>query len=528
MVSSAFTIGDRLRTHATERPNDVLLVDAGNDRTLTYGEVYGRVRRLASALHELGVRKGDRVGAISVDNYRFAELLLATMSMGATIVPINPRAVRREVETFLAKSEARLLFADARSLENVHDIADVLGCIGAIVAFDPDSPLRPEPGGADFSYDALLAEAPNGHEWPDIEDSDILRLSFTSGTTGTPKGVLQSHLMLKRLAIQCSIDREFTRRTFHYNGSPLFHVSGFSHLLAAVAVGFRILLMPAFKPSELLDWLSDGGLTDVFLVPTMVSSLLTTPDIEGRDYSQVRSFGYGAAPMPPALLRRAMDVFGCDFLQLFGASECGSQTVLGWEEHRRAVAGEHWLLASIGKAAFDTEVRLCDDDMNDVPPGEIGEIVSRGDVNMSGYMDLPVETARVMIDGWFRSGDMARRDDDGYLYLMGRKKDLLIRGGENIYPIDIESVLFEFPGVREAAVVGYPDEHWGEIVMAYLVVDWPEDREEDLLAFCRTHLAPQKIPVRLAYLDTLPKTSTGKIDKVAIRSILHEDRKESS
>jgi len=513
MTSPDVTIGDWLRIHARERGDQEFLVDPAADVRLDYATVYERVSRLASFLVERGIRHGDRVGVISVDNHQFAEVLLATMSLGATVLPLNTRLVRREVDLFLSRGEARILFADRRSLTRLEGITTSVPSIQTVVALEADST------GADLEYETVIAAGSPDIVWPQVRDDDIIRLSFTSGTTGEPKGVLQSHGMLKRLANSVLVDRELTSRTFHYNGSPLYHVSGFSHLLAALASGYRMLLLPAFNAPDLLYWLSEGGLTHCFLVPTMVSSLLQQPGVEDRDYSQVVAMGYGAAPMPPALLRQAMRVFGCDFLQIFGASEAGSQTILGYEHHRRALRGEEHLLGSIGKAAYSTEVKIVDENLDELPPGEIGEIMSRGDVLMSGYLDMPEETAAAVVDGWFRSGDLGYRDEDGFYYLSGRKKDMMIRGGENIYPIEIESVLFEFPGILEATVVGRPDDHWGEIVVAFLVVDWnDEDREPELIAFLREQLAPQKVPAQYVVVDELPKTSNGKIDKVALRA----------
>jgi acyl-CoA synthetase (AMP-forming)/AMP-acid ligase II len=512
-------IGDWLRVHARERPDDVYVVDGGNDRELSYSEVHDRVSRLASSLAALGIGPGDRVAVMSVDSHRFIEVLLASMTMGATIVPFNTRLVEAEVTTFLTASAAKVLFLDARSFSRMSGIGAAVPTLEKIVALDPDSP-------AQLHLEDLIASGSPAFVPGEVDDEDILRLSFTSGTTGKPKGVLQSHRMLKNLGIQCTIDRGFTTETFHYDGSPLYHIGGFSHLLTSLAVGYRILTLPAFDAETLTRWMSDRGLTHAFLVPTMVSTMLQLPGIADRDFSAFQSMGYGAAPMPPALLRRAIDTFGCDFLQLFGSSEAGSQTVLGHEHHRRALQGQEHLLGSIGKAAFGTEVRICDENLRDVAPGDVGEIVTKGDVLMSGYLDQPDETSAVVRDGWLRSGDMGRRDAEGFVYLAGRKKDMIIRGGENIYPIEIETVLSNFPGVLDAAVVGKPDEHWGEVVVACLVVDWDanreEEREEELRLFARERLAHHKVPTLYLLRDSLPTNSIGKIDKIELRAIAAE------
>jgi len=225
--------------------------------------------------------------------------------------------------------------------------------------------------------------------------------------------------------------------------------------------------------------------------------------------------------MPPSLLRRAMNTFSCNFIQAFGAgTEAGLQAVLTPADHRRALDGHEYLLTSIGKPASNVDLRLCDDDLNDVSSGTVGEIVTRSDMVMSGYLDNPEASADALAGGWFRAGDLAWMDDDGYLYLSGRKKDMIIRGGENVYPIEIETVLFEHDAIKDAAVVGHPDEHWGETVAAYLVLEpgaaTPPD--DELAAFCRSKLARYKVPTDYVWVDTFPLNASGKVLKRELRS----------
>jgi acyl-CoA synthetase (AMP-forming)/AMP-acid ligase II len=259
----------------------------------------------------------------------------------------------------------------------------------------------------------------------------------------------------------------------------------------------------------------------VFLVPTMIDTLLEEPAVLKGRFDGLRSIGYGAAPMSPSLLRRAIDRFDCDFMNMFGAgTEAGLQTVLTPEDHRRALAGEEHLLGSIGKAGMGVLLRLCDDDLRDVPDGEVGEIVTRSDAVMSGYLDQPEETAKVIVDGWFRGGDMAWRDEDGYLYLSGRKKDMIIRGGENIYPAEIEDVLGRYPGIRDVAVVGVPDDHWGEIVRAHVILDSGVELDEDAVrTHCRARLAAYKVPALFSVEADFPRNASGKVLKRELRTV---------
>ncbi len=250
----------------------------------------------------------------------------------------------------------------------------------------------------------------------------------------------------------------------------------------------------------------------------MISSVLEHPEAARRRYSSLRSIIYGGAPISPGLLRRAIEPFGCDLINAFGAAtEGGRQAVLGSADHRRAMAGDTHLLGSIGKPAFGVELRIVDADGKDVPRGETGEIITRSDAVMNGYLEMPEETARAVRDGWFWGGDLARMDEEGYLYLAGRSKDMIIRGGENIYPIEIETVISGHPGVAQVAVVGRPDDHWGEVVVAYLTAE----KEIDLGALqrhCRDHLAAYKVPAEFVVIPEMPLNASGKILKRTLRT----------
>jgi acyl-CoA synthetase (AMP-forming)/AMP-acid ligase II len=256
----------------------------------------------------------------------------------------------------------------------------------------------------------------------------------------------------------------------------------------------------------------------------MISTLLQQPDAADAAYERLRLIYYGASPMSPALLRRAMATFRCDFLNAFGAgTEAGLQATLSPDDHRRAVDGHPELLGSIGRASYGVALRLVDDEMHDVPDGEVGEIATRSDQVMDGYLDMPDDTARALRDGWFRAGDLAYRDAEGYLYLHGRRKDMIIRGGENVYPVEIESVLAEHPAVAQCAVVGVPDEHWGEIVRAFVSApawDGPDALlADELAALCRERLARYKVPAEFRRVDALPTNASGKVLKRELRRL---------
>jgi acyl-CoA synthetase (AMP-forming)/AMP-acid ligase II len=501
-------MADWIRIHARNLPDRRCFVtDTG---ATTFREVNSRVNCVANELARMGVGKGDRVALFATDSPEYVETLLACMKLGAVYVPLNFRLAQPELQMLLRTAEAKVLFFSDRYTDMVRAV-DVPGLV-ATISYDSSS--------GDHSYSDLLARGADVEIDTEVSDEDMVCLAFTSGTTALPKGVIHSQRMAKHMVMQCIIERRMTSTNFHYSAAPLFHVGGMLYALSGVARGHTSLILPAFDVDVVARWLASGELDGVFLVPTMIDSLLQVEAVRTADYSRLQSIAYGAAPMSPALLRRAMDVFSCDFLNMFGAgTEAGLQTVLTPEDHRLALAGQEHLLGSIGKPGMGVDLRLCDDDLVEVADGEVGEIVTRSDAVMDGYLGQPEETAKVLVDGWFRGGDLAYRDKDGYLYLAGRKKDMIIRGGENIYPIEIEDVLSKHPSVREVAVVGVPDEHWGEIVRAHVVLEPGAAFDEaDLRGYCRERLAGYKVPAIFAVEDDLPRNASGKVLKRDLRT----------
>lgn len=501
-------IADWIRINAAARPDRLCF--ATERESYTFAQVNSRVNAVANALQQVGVGRGDRVALFATDSVAYVETLLATMKLGAVYVPLNFRLAQPELQTMLAAAEPKALFFSDRYTEMVRAV-DVPG-VKLFVSYDSDS--------GDKSYQQLLDEHPDIEIDTPVADGDLVCLAFTSGTTGLPKGVMHSQRMAKHMVMQCILERRMTNLSFHYSAAPLFHVGGMLYTLSGVARGHTSLVLPAFDAATVADWVLRGGLDGVFLVPTMIDTLLDEPALRGKQVHTLKSIGYGAAPMSPALLRRALDVFDCDFMNMFGAgTEAGLQTVLTPEDHELALAGSEHLLGSIGKAGMGVALRLCDDDLNDVPDGTVGEIVTRSDACMTGYLDQPEETAKVLVDGWFRGGDLAYRDEDGYLYLSGRKSDMIIRGGENIYPIEIEDVLSVHPAIREVAVVGVPDDHWGEIVRAHVIVEPGATFAEDQVReYARQRLAGYKVPAVFQVDADLPRNASGKVLKRELRA----------
>jgi acyl-CoA synthetase (AMP-forming)/AMP-acid ligase II len=500
-------MADWIRIHARNIPDRRCFVT--EQGATTFAEVNSRVNAVAGELARLGVAKGDRVALFATDSPEYIETLLACMKLGAVYVPLNFRLALPELQMLLRTAQAKVLFFSDRYADMVRAL-DVPG-LAAVISYDSAA--------GDIGYADLLARGTDVEIDTPVADTDTVCLAFTSGTTALPKGVVHSQRMAKFMVMQCIVERRMTDTHFHYSAAPLFHVGGMLYALSGVARGHTSLILPAFDVEVVASWMASGELDGVFLVPTMIDSLLAEDVVRTADFSRLRSIAYGAAPMSPSLLQRAMDTFDCDFMNMFGAgTEAGLQTVLTPEDHRLALAGQEHLLGSIGKPGMGVDLRLCDDDLVEVPDGEVGEIVTRSDAVMDGYLDQPDETAKVLVDGWFRGGDLAWRDKDGYLYLSGRKKDMIIRGGENIYPIEIEDVLGAYPGIREVAVVGVPDDHWGEIVRAHIVREpaVPFD-EAEVRRYCRARLAGYKVPAIFLVQDQLPRNASGKVLKRELR-----------
>jgi acyl-CoA synthetase (AMP-forming)/AMP-acid ligase II len=507
------SLGEMLLLNARRFPDkDCLLFPDGSAQS--FAETNARVNRLVSALQAQGIGRGDRIAVFALDSHRYLELILAALKMGAVYVPLNYRLTRPEVDVLLAKAAPVALFHDVRYEQLLAGVGDAHVSLRLVLAFDE----RP---GEQLSDAERLLQSGADVEPPVVTtDRDTIAIAFTSGTTGLPKGVVQSQGMLKAIVNAQVIDYFCHPDDVRYCAAPTFHISGVCGLLAGTSHGFTSLLLPQFDAATVLEFLATDRVNAAFLVPTMISSILQLPAAAEHRYERLRLIYYGASAMSPALLQRAMDTFGCDFLNAFGAgTEAGLQATLPPSDHRRALAGHPELLGSIGKPSFGVALRIVDEDMNDVPVGEVGEIATRSDQLMDGYLDLPEENARVFRDGWFRAGDLGYQDPNGYLYLHGRKKDMIIRGGENIYPIEIETVIAAHPAVAQCAVIGIPDEHWGEVVRAFVTTrTGAHVTPEELVEHTRGKLARYKVPAEFVVVAALPTNASGKILKRELRT----------
>lgn len=488
-----------------------------NYESRTFLEVNSRVTRLARAFETYGLRKGDKISILAIDSMNHIEVILACAKTGVICCDLNFRLRDMEIANVLSRSSIKALFLDSRYFQ-VYE-----GLKGLIPEFNFACIISGSKGSLKLQ-EMIDSETDESEFTSRIRGEEILSIMFTSGTTSLPKGVLQSERMIRNIVY--SYNREIRIRPGgrQYSGASVFHISGICSILHALLAGRTSLILPQFDALTVQNWLARGEITSCTLIPTMISAILELPGAELQNYESLESILYGGSSMSPSLLRKMMTVFDCDLYNGLGAgTEAGIQTMLYPEDHRAALHSKPELFSSIGKPIMGVDLRLCDGALNDVEAGEIGEIVTRSETIMSGYLDQPELTAQSIVDGWFRAGDMAWQDPDGYLYLASRKSDMIIRGGENIYPVEIESVISDHPDVIEVAVVGIPESYWGEIVGAAVVLRAGSTaNQEDIKVLCKSRLASYKVPEHVLFFDALPKNSTKKLVKSKITELFIE------
>jgi long-chain acyl-CoA synthetase len=465
-----------------------------DDVTLTYGQLDGATARVAAMLASKGIEPGDRVGVMLPNVPYFAVAYFGALRAGATIVPMNVLLKGRETTFYLSDPGAKVLFAWHGFADAAQTGADEAGAELVLVT----------PG----EFEGLLAQHEPRTEIVERDESDTAVILYTSGTTGKPKGAELTHANLLanvRGMIQLA---ETTADDIVLGALPLFHSFGQTcGLNATMAVGGLLSMVPRFDPGKALEIIQRDKVTVFQGVPTMYHAMLNHPERDQYDTSSLRLCVSGGSAMPVEVMRGFEEAFNCKVLEGYGLSETSPVASFNHPNLERKPG-------SIGTPIEGVEMKVVDDQGNEVPQGEVGEIAIRGHNVMKGYWNRPDATAESIKDGWFHTGDMARVDEDGYFFIVDRKKDMIIRGGYNVYPREIEEVLYEHPAVLEAAVVGVPDEEMGEEVGAAVVLRPDADADADTIrSFVKGQVAGYKYPRRIWFLDELPKGPTGKILK---------------
>ena len=486
-------IPDLLARRAALSGGRIAIEELATGRTLTYGELDDRAGRAAALLAARGIGEGDRVAILCRNRVAFFELLFACARIGAILVPLNWRMPATELAPLVADSAPALLFVGRED--------------EALAARLPDAPPTIL---LDGEYEALTAAAaprPSPSAWP---ARGIWYLLYTSGTTGRPKGVIYTFRMAlaNHVNLAAAIDLASTDTTLNF--LPLFHTAGINlHTLPTLFQGGRVLVLPGFDAEAVADLLEARRLDTFFAVPTVYQALLDHPRVAAAPLGHVRHWGCGGAPLPLPLAARAR-ALGVRICAGMGMTETGPTAFLASAGEAAAHPG------SVGRPQLLVGARVVGEDGREVPDGTVGELHFSGPGITPGYWNDPEGTrAAFTEDGWLRSGDLARRDPDGLWYIEGRRKEMFISGGENVYPAEVETVLAGHPAVAEAAVVAAPHPHWGEVGRAFVQIaaGRAEPRADELEAFCRTRLAPYKVPESFHYVAEFPRTAAGKVQK---------------
>jgi acyl-CoA synthetase (AMP-forming)/AMP-acid ligase II len=500
------TLGALIDRAARFAPDATVLVEG--DRRLTHRQLGDRASLLASALHRAGCGPQDRVAILSMNRIEYAEVFAACWQAGFIVATVNFRLAAPEIEWMLRDTAPRVLIFESRYADTVERARERLSietfvCIG-------DAPDWAIP------YETFVATGDAGGVPFAPDGEDIAHLIYTSGTTGRPKGVMRSHRAELAIAQCVAMNMDVRPDGRLLTVMPMFHAGAQSSMLGQMWRGGEIHIHNGFDPRRVLDAIARERITHLHFVPLMVQALVDEPGFDTFDLSSVETILYAAAPMPVPVLRRAIAKMGPVFVNSWGQTE-GAGTAL--PKHAHMIDGQGVeLLGSIGQAYPLTELRIVDDTARDCAPGEVGELWIRGATNMSGYWNNHAATLDALADGWLRTGDLGRFDECERVFLVDRKKDMIISGGENIYSQEVERAVAEHPAVAQVAVIGVPDAKWGESVLACVVAEpGAVVGEADIVAHAATLIASYKKPKRVVFLDALPALPSGKIDKMALR-----------
>lgn len=511
------TLSDIIRVHGEGRPDHPCLVE-GN-RSLTWGQTYDRVQRVANGLLAAGVGPTDRVAFLEKNGIAHFELLFGAALINAVSVDVNWRLAAPEVEYIVNNAEAKVLVVGSDFIPILDQIAANLSTVKLILVIGDHNEYA--------NWNAWIDGQPAGDPGIKMQASDIAFQLYSSGTTGRPKGVMLSNANL--FAIEPLIEEVWGMNANSVNlaAMPLFHIGGGGWATAGMIQGCTTVVMRDIDPVGLVSLIGEKRITHGFLVPAVLQFMLGVPGVDKADFSSLELLAYGASPISEAVLTGSINTFGCKFAQAYGLTETtGSVVNLLPEDHDPNGPNKH-RLRSCGIPGPGVEVRIMDNDTNsECKVGDVGEIWIRSPQVMVGYWKMPEETAKsINTDGWFKSGDAGYVDKDGYVYIHDRVKDMIVSGGENVYPAEVENVLMSHPAIADVAVIGIPHERWGETALAVVVkAPGSEVTEQEIIDFSQSQLAKFKCPTQVAWADALPRNPSGKILKRELREPYWEGR----
>lgn len=505
------SVGRMFELAVQKYPNREALVYPEKNQRWTYSQWDRKVNQLANAFLDFGIKQGDRVSTFLFNSSEMVTTLFALAKIGAVFNPINFRLSGGELAFILNDAGSRILLFEAAVAEQVEVARKELQTVEKFLYVDANPPEY-----AQCFYEFFGGQPEDRPRVNEVGENDRYIIMYTSGTTGKPKGVIHRHRDMLEHNMAMIADQKLTYRDRGLCAAPLNHSAELHcFFLPRVHIGATNVIIHHFDPPRVLEMLAREKISVLFGAPTMLNMLLQLK-VEDYDLSGLRLIGYGGAAMAPAMVKKCHEVFGADLLQYYGMTELGPAVTVLYPEEQLERAG------SAGKSLLNHEVRVVrvredgpSDPEDAVEPGEVGEVIVRGPARMEGYYNRPEATAKALYKDWYHSGDLARIDEDGYIWITDRADDMIISGAENIYPREVEDVLYEHPEVVEVAVVGLPDEKWGKVVTAFVVVKTPGITSGDLDNFLRNSnkLASFKRPRRYEILEQLPKTPSGKIQK---------------
>jgi len=496
-----------LHRNRQQKPNDIATICG--ERTFTHAEFYDRVARLAGGLRASGAEPGDRIAILALNSDRYFEFIHAIAWADAVMVPVNIRWSAKEIAYSLVEAGVRILAVDDAFLSLLGAVRELTPGLETILHCGD----APTPDGM-LSYEALVAESdplPDAHRRGDA----LAGIFYTGGTTGFPKGVMLSHRNLFASAMGCAAAGTVTANGRVLHAAPMFHLADLGLAVIHSALGGSHVFIPSFEPVATMAAIGQHGITDVLLVPTMIQMIADHPRRAEFDLSSLRQLTYGASPISEALIDRARKAFpAAEFAQAYGMTELAPAATILRDEHHADPA----LRRSAGKPAPHVLVKITDEAGDEVPRGTVGEIVVSGENVMLGYWNKPEETAAAVRDGWMHTGDGGYMDENGFVFIADRIKDMIISGGENVYSVEVENAIAKHPAVTQCAVIGVPDPQWGERVHAVVSISDESTLElEELREHCKKEIAGYKVPRSMEIVDEFPLSAAGKILKAELR-----------
>ena len=514
-ILQADTLAAIIRLHGQTQPDTVAFTFGAEE--ITFGQLDAGSNRTAQGLLALGVQKGERIAYLGKNHPLYFEVLLGAAKIGAVMTPVNWRLAPPEVAYILDDCQARVVFVGEGFAAMIDQVRGDVPRVEHVIGID---------AGSETATDYRQWRDQHPASDPDValsREDDLLQL-YTSGTTGRPKGAVMTNGSI--LSSRDATGSEGALRPWQEPvegdvtllAMPCFHISGTGTGIGTIVAGTNSIVLPEYDPTQALDLIENYNISKIFLVPAAIQILLNHPRVGEVDFSRLKYITYGASPIPLELMKAAMDRIGCGFVQMYGMTETsGTIVALDPEDH---VPEGSPKMRSVGKPLAGVEVKIIDAEGNPVGPNEVGEIATRSSKNMKGYWNKPEATADTIdADGWLRTGDAGYLDEDGYLYIHDRVKDMIISGGENVYPAEVENAIYAHPKVADVAVIGVPDEKWGEAVKACVVVKPGESlTEAEVIAHARQHIAGYKCPKSIDFIPALPRNPSGKILRRELRA----------